>query len=884
MLEKRAKFSLIEVEALNIPVFKDNLFVDQNIKLSPGILESTINNIKMASKRAELHVDGDNSEFDLEAEIKSHPSSLYVKCFAIKADEPNDNGDYFSEEELKKSYSTFIGVPVFTNHNNTDAEQARGKVVHSWWDSNRNGIMIIARVDSEAYPQLARGIKENYIMSTSMGCWTGQSRVLMSDGRYIPIEEISAGDLVITHRGNIKPVINVQRHLDKENGPIVQLSVSGIPEVLECTTEHPFWVLKKQTKCSCGCGEDLPLINPKQRKTQFEKKYKRGHYQKTCLHIDQIKENYEFEWKKACDLTTNDFVSFPISKIEHSTNDSTIEKARLIGYFLAEGSYNKTKGQHDTVVFSLNIEEENSLGKEIIDLLNQVFPGTKNKSWVQRRDRNVFMIYLRDKKVASWFLKYCGEYSWGKRMHESCLYWPEDIQKHIVGAWLRGDGHRRQITKHNKIYQNYVGWTVSEHLRNQMVFILARFGIKSNTTVLVDGKSSSLRLAANMGSVSVCNGSSAKTRRPSYAISIGSDASSVIAPFTYANNFTSVTTRKRQFSSVLNYITFPITKISKRQGQEPVYNLEVADDHSYIVEGVAVKNCQVAYSICSICHQKAETPENYCSHIKDRKTRKISAKKVTCQYHKSGGDGPCPICGCGEGDPSKFEVTDKQAFEYNYGIKFIENSFVVNPACHECGVTEVIDPQIFLSKAADIQRRLPILLKAASQTEVMCSDRGCIKLAGQKELDSLGQALDLITSVSQSMLSQKDMLDLEFLSDLVKVLADLQEVTDVLTQQGYGRLGENSTATTESGEKVQNAVQTPSTSTPAPSPAPGRVSTGPAGEAGTVTSPLASKRLDMSKISGSVLLPAKTPEIENKIEQNTKSLLNLAFKISKKSK
>jgi hypothetical protein len=632
MFEKKATFSLIEIEALNVPKFNDGLFVDQNLSLTPGILESTVKKIKTASKQANFTVDGDNTEFDLEAEIKSHPSSLYVKCFAIKADEPNDNGDYFSEEELKKSYGTFVGVPVFTNHNNTDAEQARGKVVHSWWDNDRNGIMIIARVDSEAYPQLARGIKENYIMSTSMGASRGHDLVSMADGSKKRVDELQVHDLVITHTGKTEAVFAICRtHLHDK---LYHIKWVGNPTGLALSHEHPVLILKKN------------LVNTDPHRKSGDK------------------DSIPAEFVEASKIEGGDYV------LEFISNHQKSEKLKFDSFY----------------------------------------------------------------------------------------------------------------------YKKYIAHRVEEV---------------------------------------ICINNEELT----YYVQIGE-------------------------------------------------NDDENSDHSYILNDIATHNCQVLYSLCSICHQKAETPENYCSHIKDRKTRKISAKKVTCQYHKSGGDGPCPICGCEEDDPSKFEVTDKQAFEYNYGIKFIENSFVVNPACHECGVTEVIDPQVFLSKAADIQRRLPILLKSASQTEIMCSDRGCIKLAGQKELDSLGQALDLITSVSQSMLSQKDMLDLEFLSDLVKVLADLQEVIDVLTQQGYGRLGENSTSTTETGEKVQNAVQTPST----PSPTPGRVSTGPAGEAGTVTSPLASKRLDMSKISGSVLFPTKTPEIENKIAQNTKNLLNLAFKISKKSK
>lgn len=164
MFEKRAKATLIPIEILNTPDFSTGKFdYIKNMHL------------KVASKEAATSKDGDNSVFDLEAEVKDHPDSLYVKCFAIKANETNDNGDWFSTVELKKAYQTFVGKPVFTNHQNTDVEKARGKVVHSWYDDEKDGIMIIARVDAVAYPHLARGIKEKYMLATSMGAQVSHS-------------------------------------------------------------------------------------------------------------------------------------------------------------------------------------------------------------------------------------------------------------------------------------------------------------------------------------------------------------------------------------------------------------------------------------------------------------------------------------------------------------------------------------------------------------------------------------------------------------------------------------------------------------------------------------------------------------------------------------
>lgn len=90
---------------------------------------------------------------------------------------PNDNGDYFSEEELLKkasngllAFETFIGCPIFTNHKNDDIEQARGKIVNAFYDKDNHCVYIDAMVDAKSYPELARGIREAYITDVSMGC------------------------------------------------------------------------------------------------------------------------------------------------------------------------------------------------------------------------------------------------------------------------------------------------------------------------------------------------------------------------------------------------------------------------------------------------------------------------------------------------------------------------------------------------------------------------------------------------------------------------------------------------------------------------------------------------------------------------------------------
>ncbi|KKK81823.1 hypothetical protein LCGC14_2809590, partial [marine sediment metagenome] len=60
----------------------------------------------------------------------------------------------------------------------------------------------------------------------------------------------------------------------------------------------------------------------------------------------------------------------------------------------------------------------------------------------------------------------------------------------------------------------------------------------------------------------------------------------------------------------------------------------------------------------------------------------------------------CPICGSTKDKTEILKHSEQPIFEHNYGLKFIENSFVVNPACHDCGVRCVLHAPTVESKVA----------------------------------------------------------------------------------------------------------------------------------------------------------------------------------------
>ena len=231
-----------------------------------------------------------------------------------------------------------------------------------------------------------------------------------------------------------------------------------------------------------------------------------------------------------------------------------------------------------------------------------------------------------------------------------------------------------------------------------------------------------------------------------------------------------------------------------------IYTINMVDKIAYprlargietgVITGTSM-GCSVQHSLCSVCHNHASTAKDFCSHIKERKKKKFSGE-CECEYHKNGNYDACPLCGAKKGEKKKVKHKDQTIYEHNYGVKFIEDSFVVNPACHDCLVSEVLNPEGLNKKVADLSdsiTKLASIVPANEQSHIcengMCSLR---KVAGISEINELNQAMNLMERVARSLMAQKERVSLEYVSDIVKTLADVQKISDELIEMGYAKL------------------------------------------------------------------------------------------------
>lgn len=221
--------------------------------------------VKLAASK--LSVDAySHAKKVIDAEIKKHPTALFFRAKAIAADETNANGDFFSSEELIKATSSFIGVPFYTNHENTDITKAKGKIVFSEWDDKEKAIYVIGFVDREAYPQLCRGVEQEYMKGVSMGCVVQSSECSICGNEAETVEDYCphikfrkgrtfTGTAKNVKTGEIKQFKNAPVYEKNHGVRFIELSGVGDPACKSCNITGVFnndEFLSKAASCSCN--------------------------------------------------------------------------------------------------------------------------------------------------------------------------------------------------------------------------------------------------------------------------------------------------------------------------------------------------------------------------------------------------------------------------------------------------------------------------------------------------------------------------------------------------------------------------------------------------------------------------------------------------------
>ncbi|MBI2558058.1 Fe-S cluster assembly protein SufB [Candidatus Woesearchaeota archaeon] len=367
------------------------------------------------------------------------------------------------------------------------------------------------------------------------------------------IEDIKEGDAVLTHTGSYKKVYKTQKR--EHTGVLCKIKYYGdTRQQIKITGGHPILAVKRT----------------------------KAEYKNT---------EWEPEWIEAANIQKYDYAAMPIERTvisrdsrffsvkigrgRHPSKDIQFKIEtdkdffRLVGYYMAEGSI---IGE-SYLSFTFNKNE-----REYIDDVNQLLEKFFGKAPLEYKEyKNGISLVLCSTLAARFFKNEFGKGAKNKSLPKwFALEAPEKQMEFVKGYW-RGDGSfiNKRYSCGNKIMFRIN--TISEALAEQTRDILLRLDIFASINVWKKNA----------------------PRNNSFVVYIGGshlEAFSNIVGYNINESFDGNLILKQEivsYAQITNKYAFvPIKEIIKERVNDlEVYNFSVAQDESYVANGIVVHNC-----------------------------------------------------------------------------------------------------------------------------------------------------------------------------------------------------------------------------------------------------------------------------------------------------
>lgn len=386
--------------------------------------------------------------------------------------------------------------------------------------------------------------------------WTGSCpcfpswTLIMTDGGFKPISDIVVGDMVLTHAGRFMPVT----HTGSEMSECVTIKGQG-HHGLTCTPDHPFYVFEDGhfgwraardmdgRRWATVC--EVPLVAmPEVECLRNDFTYRRGSYRATGWRDGKTIYIGSFDSK---DLATKaKKTALADGKIDvrgaGAIDLKSISFAYFLGYWLGDGWVSQES------VFLCG--SRNDCG-----LLDTIFRDAKLNGAAYNENTSS-RIRCGSKVLSRWMTENFGATSHGKRIPVWLYGMPLTYRRAFLDGYFMADGHAEKF-KNGEIHQSFS--TASLQIAFGLRILLNQMGM-----------SASIRMVKNSRSSLVIKGR-AVNESPYYKIISFKRPRS----FKFENNF-----------------GWGLVRSVDPAGIHKVYNLSVAEDESYTVDGIVVHNCQ----------------------------------------------------------------------------------------------------------------------------------------------------------------------------------------------------------------------------------------------------------------------------------------------------
>ncbi len=407
---------------------------------------------------------------------------------------------------------------------------------------------------------------------TFYNCMPPDQEVLTEKG-YQPIAQVAVGDLVVTHRNRLRPVLHKFERETEEPLYIIRPKKVGYDD-LRVTGDHKVyiirseWVNKHRSRDGLRLQHEPDWIPAKEIKPgdYVAVAYNDEESTLDAIHIHDYVSGYETEGGKLFKAATRGYHGYVSDWGTHYKLQDRLELdgdlCYLFGRWLGDGCVtHRTSTDIPSgikIVFALDEQKEATEIARIIEAKFGIEPSIKLSSTERWYD-----LWVNSMPLGEFFKAFLGCYSYNKRIPEELMHLPDELTLELLRGLFSADGY---------ISDNELGIVLSNRVMTTQIHqLLLRLGylfsIRENTHRL--------------------------GRVPAYRVHATASECGPLFERFFGVQTPEHSTNLKYYFEYDNLKWVRIDEIAVEEYSGTVLDIEVEEDHSFVSAGVVVSNCYV---------------------------------------------------------------------------------------------------------------------------------------------------------------------------------------------------------------------------------------------------------------------------------------------------